>query len=492
MKHFPGILANDNVDFSARQGEIHALIGENGAGKSTLMKILYGVYQPDSGYIMIKGESVSISSPHDAISYGIGMVHQKFMLVQAFTALENIILGQEPSSLGHIDIRKAEKVVHDICTRMSLDVNLNSRISDMSVSSMQKVEILKALYRNAEILIMDEPASILAPKEAESLFDMLRHMASEGLCVILISHKLSDVMAYSDRITVLRQGKLAAAMKTGETTVDVLTRRMIGADKEMQQDHANLHHTENKPVLEVHNLSVKGNSGNTPVDSVSFTINSGDLVGIAGVDGNGQQELVEALMGLRSSSGSIVYDGNDMSKTTTAYRIDSGLSYIPENPEDAIAAILSIHENSILGYHRNPPFTRHGMIDIQASKQHSDSLIDDYAIAASDIDMQAKNLSGGNLQKLIVGRVLSMKPRVLIAAQPTRGLDVNAAADIHHRFIKAASEGMAILVISNDLDEILKICTKVMVIYKGQIARTFSIEEATKESIGSYMVGASE
>lgn len=490
-KHFPGILANDNVDFSAKQGEIHALIGENGAGKSTLMKILYGIYQPDFGEIKINGESVSISSPHDAISHGIGMVHQKFMLVQGFTAIENIILGQEPSSLGHIDIKKAEKDVHDICARMSLDVNLNSHISDMSVSSMQKVEILKALYRNAEILILDEPASILAPKEAESLFDMLRHMASEGLCVILISHKLSDVMAYSDRITVLRQGKLAAAMKTSETTTEELTRHMIGADIEIQQEHPNRHLSENTPVLEVRNLIVKGNSGNTSVDSVSFTINSGDLVGIAGVDGNGQQELAEALIGLRASSGSIVYDGKDMSKTSTAFRIDSGMSYIPENPEDAIASILSIRENSILGYHRNLPFTRHSMIDIQASKLHSESLIDDYAIAASDIDMQAKNLSGGNLQKLIVGRALSMKPRILIAAQPTRGLDVNAATDIHHRFIKAASEGMAVLVISNDLDELLKICTKVMVMYKGRVVRTFSIEEATKESIGSYMVGAS-
>lgn len=489
-KSFPGTLANDSVSFSANKGEIHALIGENGAGKSTLMKILYGIYQPDSGSIFIDGRSAAITSPRDAIALGIGMVHQKFMLVRTFSALENIILGQEPSSHGHIDIMNAEKDVYDICVRMGLDVNLRSRVSDMSVSSMQKVEILKALYRNAKILILDEPASILAPKEAESLFEMLRQMASEGLCVILISHKLSDVMAHSDRITVLRQGRLAASMRTRETTPEELARYMIGGDIGIRNAPRRQISTDAKPILTVRNLTVMGDSGHTAVDSASFNIDSSDLIGLAGVDGNGQQELAEALMGLRPSSGEIVYDGKDMAKTLTAERIDLGMSYIPEFSEHAIASDMSIKENSILGYHRNPKFNKHGIIDVHAIEQYGALLVSDYDIAASGIDMHAGDLSGGNLQKLIVGRALSMKPRLVIATQPTRGLDVNAAADMHTRFIDATLGGTAILIVSNDLDEILEICTKIMVMYKGRIVKTLSRDTATKELIGSYMVGA--
>lgn len=490
-KQFPGVLANDNIDFYAQNGEIHALIGENGAGKSTLMKILYGIYTPDSGNIRVNGQPVSITTPSDAIRLGIGMVHQKFMLVQAFTALENIILGQEPSRLGRIDKQKAEVDIIDICLKMGLDVNLNSRVSDMSVSSMQKVEILKALYRNAKILIMDEPASILAPKEAESLFLMLRRMASEGLSIILISHKLSDVMAYSDQVTVLRQGRCVASMKTTETTPDELAQFMIGSDRSINEAPPSVRPTDFQPILEVTNLSVKGRSGNNAVETASFSLRPGELIGIAGVDGNGQQELAEALMRLRMSTGSIVYDGKDMTKTSIAQQIDSGMSYIPENAAHAVARDLSIRENSILGFHRQLPFNHSNMIDIKASELYSASLISDYDISASDIDMHVNHLSGGNLQKLIVGRTLSMKPKVLIAAQPTRGLDVNAAADIHRRFIQAASDGMAIIIISNDLDEILEICTKVMIMYKGRIVKTLDKANASKEVIGSYMVGAS-
>lgn len=491
-KRFPGVLANDGVDFRASWGEIHALIGENGAGKSTLMKALYGIYRPDSGVIRIDGKPASITSPRDAIRHGIGMVHQKFMLALAFTALENIILGQEPTGAGRIDYRAAEANVMDICIRMGLSINLRSRMSDMSVSSMQKVEILKALYRGARILILDEPTSILAPQEAERLFMMLRRMASESMCIILISHKLSDVMAYSHSVTVLRNGKLEASVRTLAVTPDGLARHMIGADARVAVTSAPMPMDEKSPILEVRGLCVKGASGNVAVDSAGFDIRPGDILGVAGVDGNGQQELVEALMGLRMSTGSIVYDGQDMARTSVAGRIDSGMSYIPENPESAVVPDFTLAENVMLGYHRDKPFCTMGIMNPRAAARHAETIISGYDISATGIDMHARFMSGGSQQKLIIGRALESKPRLLILSQPTRGLDVSATADVHRRLLNAAASGAGIFMISYDLDEILAISARIMVMYEGRIAKIMNRSEATKESIGAYMVGALE
>ncbi|MHB1000094.1 MAG: ABC transporter ATP-binding protein [Armatimonadota bacterium] len=493
-KSFPGILANDRVRFSAGWGEVHALIGENGAGKSTLMKVLYGMYKPDSGEIRVDGKTTVIASPHDAINLGIGMVHQKFMLVQAFTALENIILGMEPSRKGRIDYRSAESAIRDICTKLNLEIDLNSKVCDLSVSSQQKIEILKALYRRAHILILDEPSSILAPQEAENLFLMLRKMAREGMCVILISHKLSDVMKYTDRVTVMRQGRSIDSMRTGTTSAGQLARMMVGADTAEVYAGDRASTADHLPVLAVRDLVVTDNAGKRVVDSADFNIYSGEILGVAGVDGNGQRELAEALAGLRKASGSIRFGETELAGLSVRERLDCGIAYIPEDPVHAVVPDFTITENSILGSHGHPPFVSKGMIDGRAAESHAEEIIGEFNVKASGTDMPVRLLSGGNQQKLVLGRTLTRKPKLIIASQPTRGLDINAAADIHRRLLDAASpeSGTGILLISYDLDEILAVSDRIMVMYKGRIVRILDRDQADRETIGALMLGARE
>ncbi len=486
-KRFPGVLANDQVDFAARWGELHALIGENGAGKSTLMNILYGMHRPDSGEIRISGQTAEITSPREAIVLGVGMVHQHFMLVRAFTALENIILGAEPIKVGRTDYRAAEAMVRETCERFHLQVDLRAKVADLSVSSQQKVEILKALYRNARILILDEPTSVLAPQEAESLFAMLRRMAGNGMCIILISHKLRDVMSYADRVTVLRQGKSVVDLETASTSLEELTKLMVG--DEVPIPTGSTRTIGDSPVLSVKNLSAKGDSGLPAVDSVTFDLRPGEVLGIAGVDGNGQRELAEALIGLRRASGSIILEDKELCGRPVRDRLALGLAYVPEDRRFAVVPEDSLLDNSILGMHRDRSFARYGTLSVQAAKTHTSDIIARYDVRASGHDMPVKFLSGGNQQKFVLGRALCREPRVLIACQPTRGLDVNASAEVHRHLLAECARGAGVLLVSYDLDEILSLSDRILVMYQGRIAGFLSREEATRENVGALMMG---
>jgi len=487
-KRFPGVLANDRIDFAAGWGEVHALIGENGAGKTTLMNILYGLVRADSGEVRVSGTPVEIASPRDAIGLGIGMVHQQFMLVPAFTALENIILGSEPARLGRTDYRRAETSVRLICERFHLPVDLRARVGDLSVCSQQKVEILKTLYRNARILILDEPTSVLAPQEAESLFHMLRRVASEAMCIILISHKLAEVTAHSDRVTVLRQGKSIACLETTRTTPEELARLMVGAEAKTTLPKKRPR-PKRKHILEVRGLSVRGDSGISAVESADFELNAGEILGVAGVDGNGQRELVDALIGLRHASGSVVFEGREIVEWPVHRRLTSGIAYSPEDRRLAMVPEFSLQDNAILGAHAEKPFARWGILRPAQARTHASALITGYDIRAVGPGMPAGFLSGGNQQKLVLARVFARKPRVLIACQPTRGLDVSATADVHRRLLEARQGGAGILLVSHDLDEILALSDRIMVMFQGRIAGILRRAEASREKLGALMAG---
>ena len=489
-KRFPGVTANDRADFSARWGEVHALVGENGAGKTTLMNVLYGLLPPEAGEIKVSGERVEIASPRDAIALGIGMVHQQFMLVNAFTALENIILGAEPVRLGRTDYRRAEKHILETCGRFQLPVDLHARVGDLSVSSQQKVEILKALYRDARILILDEPTSVLAPQEAESLFAMLRRMAGEGMCVILISHKLRDVMDHSDRVTVLRRGRSIACMETGSTTAEELARLMVGEEADLGPGEEHAPVRESEPILAVRGLSAEGDSGVRAVSGISFEVRAGEILGVAGVDGNGQRELAEALIGLRKASGSAVLDGKELLGMSVRERLEAGIAYVPEDRRFAVVPDYSIRDNAILGLHFERPFARRGILNPGAARECASALIADFDIRAVGDEMPVRFLSGGNQQKLVLGRSLHRKPRLLIACQPTRGLDVNAAAEVHRHLLAECARGAGVLLVSYDLDEILALSDRVLVMYHGRSAGILPRQEADREKIGALMLGA--
>lgn len=485
-RRFPGVIANDQVDFSARWGEVHALVGENGAGKTTLMNVLYGLHPPDSGEILLYGKRAEIGNPRDAIARGIGMVHQHFMLVQAFTALENVILGAEPVTLGRTDYRLAQDRVQRICDRFQLQVNLSAKVADLSVSAQQKVEILKALYRDARILILDEPTSVLAPQEAENLFMMLRRMASEGMCVILISHKLRDVMTYTDRVTVLRRGKSVAVLETAATSPQELSRLMVGEipEAEVERKAAEV----GQPILEVTNLTIVTDSGIKALDAVSFELRSGEILGIAGVDGNGQREIAEAIAGLQQSSGGVILDGREIRGLSVRERIEAGIAYVSEDRQYSLILDYSIRDNAILGAHRE--LAKFGFISRASAGSHAAGLVADFDVRAVGTDAAAGSLSGGNLQKLVLGRALSRRPRLLIATQPTRGLDVSAAAEIHRHLLNECSRGAGILLVSHDLDEILSLSDRILVMFRGRVAGVLSREEADAEKIGHLMLGA--
>lgn len=491
-KRFPGVLANDRVDFSARWGELHALIGENGAGKTTLMNVLYGLHRSDSGDIRISGQHVEVATPRDAIALGIGMVHQHFMLVHAFTALENTILGAEPVNLGRTDYHLAESKVRESCERFRLHVDLRAKVADLSVSSQQKVEILKALYRDARILILDEPTSVLAPQEAESLFEMLRRLTAEGMCVILISHKLHEVMAYADRVTVLRQGKSIGCVETASTSPNELARLMVGADVEAAPAKSRTVAQDQLPILSVRDLAVAGSSDVPAVSSMSFEVYPGEVLGIAGVDGNGQRELAEALVGLRKATGSVLLDGRELLDMPVRRRLESGLAYVPEDRRLAVVPECSMQDNAILGLHRERAFARYGVLSPTAARVHAAALIDRFDIRAIGPGMPVRFLSGGNQQKLVLGRALCREPRLLIACQPTRGLDVNAAAEIHRHLLAECDRGAAVLLVSYDLDEILSLSDRILVMFQGRAAGVLSREEANRGNVGALMLGAGQ
>jgi len=496
-KSFPGVLANDHVDFQLEKGEIHALLGENGAGKTTLMNVLYGLYRPDEGQVFVNGTPVRLNSPNDAIKLGIGMVHQHFMLVPVMTVAENMMLGAESvkqatkwwGPLSILDRRQVEKETRHLSEQYGLDVDPTIPVHMLSVGVQQRVEILKALYRKADILILDEPTAVLTPQEAEELFVIMRSLRDQGVSIIFITHKLKEVFAVADRITVMRSGKVVGHTTPAEATESILASMMVGREVLLTVEKGPAHPTET--VLDVQDLQVKDDRGLLAVHNATFQVRQGEVLGIAGVQGNGQTELVEALTGLRrAESGRVLMDGQDITNNSPRQVLETGVSHIPEDRRKrGLVLSYSIADNMVLCTYYKPPFARgivmyHEAIDAQARR-----LAKEFDVRAPNIYTQAGTLSGGNQQKVIVARELSRPYNLLIAAQPTRGLDVGSIEFIHKRIIEQRDAGHAVLLVSAELDEILSLSDRVAVMYKGEIIGIVPIEEATRENIGLLMAG---
>lgn len=488
VKHFPGVLANNNINFSVEHGEIHALLGENGAGKSTLMQILYGLYKLESGEISIEGAPVQIHTPSDAIEHGIGMIHQDFMLIQPFTVVENVIVGLEDNNGPLLDIKAATNRIIELSKRYGLSVDPLARIENLPVGVQQRVEIIKLLYRNAKLLILDEPTAVLTPQEANSLFEVLRSLKEKGHSVVFITHKLHEVMDVADRVTVLRDGKAIATVKTSETNARDLAHMMVGRDVIFRISKKPCE--TGKAIFQAKDLCVADNMQNPKVCGVSFELKEGEILGLAGVDGNGQSELAEALLNLRPiTSGKIILDGKDVTHLSTAKLRSEHIAYIPADRRNVgTVGTLSIKYNSILG-EENANSIAGLFLDEPHIKSHAEELVSRYNVKAPNISIQAGNLSGGNLQKVVLGREIMRQPRVLIIEQPTRGLDVGAIEYIQKQIIAERDRCAAILLISADLEEILTLSDQIAVIYKGQIMGTVAACNADITNIGLMMAG---
>jgi len=488
-KRFPGVLANDQIDFAVRQGEIHALLGENGAGKTTLMKILTGLYQPDEGQIWIDGRAVAVRSPRDAIDLGLGMVHQHFMLVESHTVAENIILGMEVPRFA-LNLGRVEKKIAELASRYRLRVDPRAKIWQLSVGEQQRVEILKVLYRGARILVMDEPTAVLTPQEVKELFNTLRRMADEGHTVIFISHKLGEVMSIAHRITVLRRGRVADTVLAGDTNREALARMMVGREVLFRLDKR-----ESEPgdvVLEIDGLSALSDKGLTALRDVSLTLRQGEILGIAGVAGNGQRELVEAIVALRPvTEGRIFLAGEDITNCSPQEVIDKGVGYIPADRTGVgLVMNLSLAENLILRCYRDPPICNWFFLDGDVIAGRAEELMEAYDVMAPGIGTRTRLLSGGNLQKLILAREISSRPALMVASYPTRGLDVGATEAVRGLLLEQRQAGGAILLISEDLDELLTMSDRIAVLYEGQIMGVVAAEEASIEELGLMMAGS--
>jgi general nucleoside transport system ATP-binding protein len=487
-KRFPGVVANDGVDFELARGEVHALLGENGAGKSTLMNILYGLYHPDEGEIRLNGEPVRIGSPREAIDRGIGMVHQHFMLIPVMTVAENIVLATEPTKGPFLDLDEAEKRVRDISTRFGLAVRPEARIESISVGMQQRVEILKALYRGAEILILDEPTAVLTPQEAQELFEIIRSLQAEGKSIIFISHKLGEVLDIADRITVLRRGKTIDTLPREGATEEGLAKLMVGREVLLRVEKQAAQPGET--LLVVENLEVVDERGLEAVRGVSFEVKAGEIVGIAGVDGNGQTELIDALTGLRRArSGRILVAGEDVTNEGCRDCLDAGVGHIPEDRQlRGLVLDFSLAENLALHDYREEPDSKWGWLFPGRLVARAVRLLKEFDVRGGGPQTPAASLSGGNQQKVVVAREVSRNPRVLIAAQPTRGLDVGAIEFVHRRLVEERNEGRAILLVSFELDEILSLSDRILVIYEGRIVAQYS-PDVSEEEIGIAMTG---
>ncbi|HZQ63818.1 MAG TPA: ABC transporter ATP-binding protein [Gaiellaceae bacterium] len=492
-KRFPGVVANDGVDFEAAAGEVHALLGENGAGKSTLSNILTGLYRPDEGEISLYGRPVQFDSPSDAIDAGIGMVHQHFRLVPTFTVAENIILGEhrEEARRFLIDPREIERRVSALGERYGLAVDSGARVWQLSVGEQQRVEILKALYREAKILILDEPTAVLTPQEAEALFSTLRTMAGEGRTVIFISHKLHEVKAVADRVTILRGGRSISVVRAAEASPRELAALMVGRDVQLARRVDREAGPSEQVALEARNLSVRGDRGEESVREVSFTLREGEILGVAGVAGNGQRELAEAITGMRpAAQGSVAVCGRDLRLGDPRSAIRAGVAHVPEDRlGTGVAPSLSIAENAVLKSYRGRSASRGPLLRWRGIHEQARDLIRRYRVAAPGTHARARDLSGGNLQKLVLGREFTGRPSVLIAASPTRGLDVGAIETVHAYLREAATDGVGVLLISEDLDEILALADRVVVVYEGRLTGEFDPGTATVEEIGLAMAG---
>ena len=492
-KRFPGIVANDNITLQLRRGEIHALLGENGAGKSTLMSVLFGLYQPEEGVIKKDGKVVSIKNPNDANALGIGMVHQHFKLVECFTVLDNIIMGVEPTNkLGFLQKKEARKKVLELSERYGLQVDPDALVSDITVGMQQRTEILKMLYRDNEILIFDEPTAVLTPQEIDELMQIMRNLAAEGKSILFISHKLSEILAVSERCTVLRKGKYVGTVNTKDTTAEQLSAMMVGRNVNFHVEKK-----EREPgnvILKVENMTVASRShGNNAVKNVSFEVREGEIVCLAGIDGNGQTELVYGLTGLEPMvSGKITFLDKDISKTSIRARNAMGLSHIPEDRhKHGLVLDYSLEDDIVLQRYWEPEFTKGGFLRRNNIRSYADRLIDQYDIRSGQGAVTiARSMSGGNQQKAIVAREIDRAPKLLIAVQPTRGLDVGAIEYIHKQIIAQRDAGKAVLLVSLELDEVMDVSDRILVMYEGEIVGELDPKTTTAEEMGLYMAGA--
>ena len=489
VKRFPGVLANDHVDFDVHAGEVHALLGENGAGKSTLMKILYGLYQQDEGNILLNGDVVALDSPSDAIGLGIGMIHQHFMLVESLTVAENVALGL-PSSRGPLtDLERVAARVSELAAIYGLQIDPATYVWQLSVGQQQRVEIMKALYRGAELLILDEPTAVLTPQEVDDLFVTLRQMAQDGHAFIFISHKLHEVLDITDRITVMRDGRVVGAMPTAQATKQDLARMMVGREVHLGK--------QGEPValgaacLTAQGLYAMSERGTTALTGVDLEVREGEILGVAGVSGNGQRELAEVITGLRSATGGqVLLHGQDITESSPAALMEQGMSYIPEERmRDGVIKEFTVSDNLILREHHLPPYSRNGFMDFPKITTIATDCVRDFDVRTPSTETPVRNLSGGNMQKLILARELSRNPSVLVAAQPTRGVDIGASEYIHKRLLEQRKSGTATLLISEDLDEILALSDRIAVMYEGQVVSTVPRQEATPEKLGLLMAG---
>jgi simple sugar transport system ATP-binding protein len=487
-KRFPGVVANSNVHVRVGRGTIHAIVGENGAGKSTLMKILYGMYRPDEGEILIDGKPVHFSTPQQAIAAGIGMVHQHFMLADNLTVLENVVLGAERlHGIG----QAAGAQIREISRQYGLDLDPDALVEELGVGDRQRVEIIKVLYRGARILILDEPTAVLVPQEVDELFGNLRQLTREGLTIIFISHKLHEVLSVADAITVIRRGTTVASVSPGDVTARQLATLMVGSELPSPETREST--VTPDVALEVHGLTVRTPSGRSVIEDIDLVIHRGEVVGIAGVEGNGQAELVEAIMGMRPATGAVSLAGADVADWDTRKRREGGLGYIPEDRHrHGLLLDAPLWENRMLGHQTEPPNARGPLLTQGAARRDTERIVQVYDVRTPNIDVFAGALSGGNQQKLIVGRELTHIPKVLIAAHPTRGVDVGAQAAIWDHIRQARRDGMGVLLISADLDELIGLSDTLQVIYRGRIVATADPATVTPEQLGLAMTGAAE
>ncbi len=487
-KTFGSVTANDDISITLRRGEILGLLGENGAGKSTLMKILYGLYRPDSGEIFVDGEPAEIHDPKDAVSRGIGMVHQHFTLVPPLTVAENIVLGAEPRKGASLDMESAVRATEELCERYGLRVDPRARVANLSVGEQQRVEILKTLYRDARILVLDEPTAVLTPQETEDLFAVLKELVADGLSIILITHKLGELIGVSDEITIIRDGKVVDTVDASETDEGSLARLMVGREVLLRVEKKEVEMGE--PRLAAENITVRSNSGAVAVDGVSLSVRAGEILGVAGVDGNGQMELAEALAGTRPvEEGRVYLDGEDVTRLGSEARQGRGLAYVPEDRgKKGLVQDFTLAENNALKNYDEPPVSRWGWLFPKVMRRRAAEALRAYDVRPADPDLRAGALSGGNQQKAVLARELSGDPGVIVAAQPTRGVDVGAIEFIHGQLLEQRSEGKAILLISLELEEVRSLADRIVVLYAGRIVGEVG-PEATDEELGLLMAG---
>ncbi len=489
-KEFGTFVANDNITLQLRKGEIHALLGENGAGKSTLMNVLFGLYQPEGGEIRVRGEKVNIENPNIANDLGIGMVHQHFMLVEKFTVTENIILGSEPKSGLTVDRATARKKVMDISEQYGLRIDPDAKIEDISVGMQQRVEILKTLYRGAEILIFDEPTAVLTPQEIQELIQIMKRLIEEGKSIVLITHKLKEIMQVADRCTVIRRGRYIGTIDIDETVnEDRLAEMMVGREVNFDAEYSKA--DPQQVVLDVQKLVVKDSRGLKAVDGLDLQIRSGEILGIAGIDGNGQTELIEAISGLKKpESGKVMLNGKDVTGFTPRKVTESGVGHIPQDRhKHGLVLDYTIRDNMVLQTYYKEPFSKRGLMNYKAVAEKAKALIEKFDVRTPSVDVPARALSGGNQQKAIIAREVDRSPDLLIAAQPTRGLDVGAIEFIHEQLIKEREKGRAVLLISFELEEILHVADRIAVLYEGKIVGIRDPKETTEQELGFLMAG---